>query len=194
MKNGITGIIVLISIVLLAYVSLEGIKIGKLELLSVEDLIEKNKSLESKIKEATQLTTINYPDNIGTLEETYDRFLVQKQKYEDLIGVTGNIDKEIYETKQYEIGYLWRLLGSYAEKRNVNLAIDVQKNNIGNSMYNINFTVSGQYVNISQYINDIENDSDLYFRIYDFNMSGNSGTITAQFVVRNVNIDASTIK
>ena len=49
------------------------------------------------------------------------------------------------------------MLGNYATKRNVNLGIQVQKSNNGKSAYNINFSVNGKYVNISQFITDIEN-------------------------------------
>lgn len=193
MRSNITLLIILVSIILLAYVGIEGIKIGNFQVLSISQLIEKNNELDSKITEASILTTTNYPDNVETLEETYARYEIQKQKYEELAGVTNETNEEIYETKQYDIGYLWRVLGNYATKRNVNLGIQVQKNNNGNSSYNINFAVNGKYVNISQFITDIENDSDLYFRIYNFKISGSGEVITATFTVRNVNLDASTI-
>ena len=202
MRNNITLLIILVSVILLAYVGTQGIKIGSFEVLSIAQLIEKNQQLDDKITEASILTTTNYPDNVQTLEETYEKYEIQKQKYEELAGVTTETNEEIYETKQYDIGYLWRVLGNYATKRNVNLGIQVQKNNNGKSSYNINFSVSGKYVNISQFITDIENDSDLYFRIYNFKMSGTQVVdkngkketqIIATFTVRNVNLDASTI-
>lgn len=193
MRNKITTIIVLCSIILLVYVTTNGIKLGEFQLLSVSQLIEKNNELNDKILEASQLTTTKYPENIETLEKTYEKYKIQKRKYEELAGVTNDIKQEIYETKQYDIGYLWRVLGKYAEKRNVNLGIQVQKNITDNNSYNINFSVNGKYVNISQLITDIENDSDLYFRIYDFKISGSGDVITATFTVRNVNLDASTI-
>jgi len=193
MRNNITLLIILVSVILLAYLGAEGIKIGSFEVLSISQLIEKNKQLDDKIKEASILTTTNYPDNVQTLEETYERYEIQKQKYEELAGVTIETNQDIYETKQYDIGYLWRVLGNYATKRNVNLGIQVQQNSNGKSSYNINFTVNGKYVNISQFITDIENDSDLYFRIYNFKISGSGEIITATFTVRNVNLDASTI-
>ena len=193
MRNNITLLIILVSVIVLAYVGTEGIKIGEVEVLSISQLIEKNKQLDEKITEASRLTTTNYPDNVQTLEETYERYEIQKQKYEELAGVTNKNNEEIYETKQYDIGYLWRVLGNYATKRRVNLGIQVQKNSNGTSSYNINFTVNGKYVNISQFITDIENDSDLYFRIYNFKMSGEGELITSTFTVRNVNLDASTI-
>jgi len=193
MRGNITLLITLISIILLSYVAIEGVKIGDFQILSVSQLIERNEELEEKIDEASMLTTTNYTDNVKTLEETYERYKIQKQKYEELAGVTDENNDEIYETKQYDIGYLWRVLGNYATKRNVNLGIQVQKNSTGRSTYNINFTINGKYVNISRFITDIENDSDLYFRIYNFNLSGSGELITATFTVRNVNLDASTI-
>ena len=72
--------------------------------------------------------------------------------------------------------------------------MDVQKNNSGReNYYDLNFNVSGQYVNISQFITDIENNSDLYFRIYNFKMSGSGEVVSSTFTVKNVNIDPSTI-
>jgi len=193
MRNNITLLIILVSVIILAYAGTQGIKIGNFEVLSIIQLIEKNTELDSKITEASILTTTNYPDNIETLEETYEKYEIQKQKYEELAGVTTETNEEIYETKQYDIGYLWRVLGNYATKRNVNLGIQVQKNTNGKSSYNINFSVNGKYVNISQFITDIENNSDLYFRIYNFKISGSGEVITSTFTVRNVNLDASTI-
>ena len=192
MKNRITSIIILISLILLIYTAFYGIKIGSFQILSISELIEKNDALNAKIEEASTLTTVNYSDNVKTLEETFEQYKIQKQKYEDLAGVSGGVTDEMYETKQYDIGFLWRVLGKYAEKRNLSLGIDVQKDTATKSSYNFNFTVSGKYVNISQFITDIENDSDLYFRIYNFKMTG-AETVTATFVVRNVNIDPTTI-
>ena len=189
----INTIILLISIALLTYVGFYGIKIGSFEILSISQLIEKNDRLNEKIQQASNLTTKSYHENIDTLEETYEEYKIQKQKYEELAGVTKCYNEEIYETKKYDIGYLWRVLGKYAEKRRLNLGIDVQKNATTKNSYNINFSVSGKYVNISQFITDIENDSDLYFRIYNFKMTGNSELVAASFTVRNINIDPSTI-
>lgn len=193
MRNRITIITILLSLILLVYAFLQGIKIGDFQVLSIFQLIEKNDALNAKIEEASELTTNDYNENVKTLEETFEEYKIQKQKYEDLVGVTSGITDEIFETKQYDIGYLWKVLGKYAEKRSVSLEINIQKSTTLTSSYDINFTVSGKYVNISQFITDIENDSDLYFRIYNFTMSGSSEIVLSTFTVRNVNIDSSTI-
>ena len=190
MRNKMTLLIILISIILLTYLAVFGVKIGNVEILSISQLENKNHDLELAILEASELTTKSYTQNLKMLEETYERYEIQKQKYEQFVDITNKND-EIYETKQYDIGYLWRVLGSYATKRNVNLGIQVKKNN--NGMHNIEFYVKGKYTNISQFITDIENDSDLYFRIYNFNLEGSGEIITASFVVINVNLDASSV-
>ena len=193
MRNRITSIIILVSIILLAIVMFRGVNIGSLEILSISQIKEKNNDLDTKIDQASTLTSIDYPNNVETLEKSFEEYTIQKEKYEDLTGISGENVEEIYETKQYDISYLWRVLGQYAQNRSLTLGIDVQTANTSSSAYNFNFTVSGQYVNIIQFITDIENDSDLYFRIYNFKMNG-STTVTATFTVKNINIDSSTIK
>lgn len=193
MRNRIITIIILVSIILLAVMMFRGIKIGNFEILSISQLKEKNDLLDKRIEAASELTSVDYPKKIETLDKSFDEYKLEKEKYEELTGNSiGNIE-EMYETKQYDISYLWRVLGKYAENRSLSIGIDVQTSNSANSIYNLNFSVSGQYTNIIQFITDLENDSDLYFRIYNFKMTGSS-TVTATFTVKNININPDTIK
>ena len=191
MRNRITLIISLVSIILLAIVTIYGIEIGNFKILSISQIIEKNDAVNEKISEASKLTSVDYPERIEALNKTFDSYTIQKQKYQDLAGVSEGKSEEIYETKQYDISYLWRVLGKYATNRGLTLGIDVQKST--NNLYNFSFSLNGTYVDIIQFITDIENNSDLYFRIYNFKMSGSGTTITATFKVEDINIDPSTI-
>lgn len=190
MKNRMILIIILVSIILIAFMMLHGIKIGKFEILSISQIKEKNDMLDKRIDAASELTSVDFPKNVETLEKNFEDYTIEKEKYEELTGDNGNDVEKIYETKQYDISYLWRVLGKYAESRGLTLGIDVQSSN---RMYDFKFNVSGKYTNIIQFITDIENDSDLYFRIYNFKMSGSS-TVTATFTVKNININPDTIK
>lgn len=193
MRSQINTIIILISIVLLIFLAYKGVTIGDIQVLSISALIQKNDFLSQKLEEATLLTTQDYPDNISKMEENFQKYLTQKQKYEQLVKVTHN-DKQTYQTKQYDISYLWRVLGAYAKNRGVSLALDVKKSNVGTNAYDLNFNISGKYTRIIEFILDIENDSNLRFRIYDFNMVGKTkDNSEATFTVKNVNIDSSTI-
>lgn len=192
MKNKILTIIFLLLIILLIITIFNGIKIGNFQILSVSELKLKNEKLNETIEEASELTSMEYPKTITTLEETYEKYNIQKQKYEEVSGFTEGDEKQIYETKQYDIAYLWRIVGKYANSYNIGIEMEVKKAS-GQNLYDLYFNVSGQYVNISEFIKNIENNSDLYFRIYDFKMSGSSEIVSASFVVKDVNIDPSTI-
>lgn len=192
MKNKITSIIFLLLIILLIVAIFVGIKIGNFQILSVSDLKEKNQKLNGKIQTASQLTSVDYPEIIDTLQSTYEKHTLQKQKYEELTGFSEGDKKQIYETKQYDIGYLWRTIGKYATSRNLTIGMEVKKGN-GQNIYDLYFNVSGQYVNISQFITDIENNSELFFRIYNFKMTGSSEIVSSSFTVKDINIDPSTL-
>ena len=192
MKNNVLSIIFLLLIIILIIVIFNGIKIGNLEILSISELKLKNEKLNEKITSASELTSIEYPKAIETLEETYEKYIIQKQKYEEISEFAEEDSDKIYETKQYDIAYLWRTVGKYAESHNLTIGMDVKKAN-GQNLYDLYFDVSGQYVNMSEFIKNLENNSDLYFRIYNFKMSGSSETVSSSFVVKNVNIDPSTI-
>lgn len=201
MKSRISIVIILITIVLLILFTVKGVEIGGIKILSVSELMAGDKELEQKIDELSRITAIDYPENTKKLEDTFKEYNTQRRKYEELVNVTNKNNKEVYETKQYDISYLWRVLGKYAttkkypEDKGLVLSIEVKKSNIGNSIYDFNFRVEGEYTRISQFIVDIESDSDLYFRIYNFKMEAKAnGSITiGTFTVKNINIDSSTI-
>lgn len=194
MRNKLTLILLLLSIILLIIVMFFGIDIGNIHILSLADLKDKNDDLNTQITTASELTSVKYSDTIKDLEKTYEKFTIEKEKYEEISDFTNDEDKkDIYETKQYDIGYLWKTLGRYATSNNLKLGMEVQKSNNGDDLYNLKFSVSGEYVNISEFIADIENDSDLYFRIYNFKMTGNEAKISATFTVKDVRLDSSTI-
>lgn len=192
MKNKITLIIFLLLVILLIIAVFNGIKIGNFQILSISELRLKNDELNKTISLASTLTSTEYPKTISTLEETYEKYNIQKQKYEEVSGFTENDSKEFYETKQYDIGYLWKVIGKYATSHNLKIGMDVKKAN-GQDIYDLYFDVSGQYVNISEFIKNLENNSDLYFRIDNFKMNGSSDIVTSSFVVKDVKIDPSTI-
>lgn len=192
MKNKITSIIFLLLIILLIVAIFVGIRIGSFQILSVSELKEKNQELNERIQTASSLTSVDYPETIDTLQATYEKHTLQKQKYEELVGFTDADKKQIYETKQYDIGYLWKTIGKYATSRNLTIGMEVKKGS-GQDIYDLYFNVSGQYVNISQFITDIENNSDLFFRIYNFKMTGSSETVSSSFTVKDISIDPSTL-
>lgn len=196
MKDKIIMIILFVSIILVICLAVFGLKVGSFEIPSISDLVNKNSEINSNIDLATNLTSIDYPEQITTLESTIDSLNIQKEKYDEISGLSLEDNAKIYETEKYDIGYLWTSIGQYATKNKLNLAMDV-KRSIGTDLYDLYFTVEGEYVNISSFVTKLENDSYLSFRIYNFKITPGEGdnevTLKAAFVVKDVNIDDKTL-
>lgn len=193
MKNKIIILTLIISFILIICLSLFGFKIGKIEICSISDIIEKNNNVKAKIEKVTTLASSTYPATVSKLEGTIDEFNIQKQKYEEISELNSDNDG-VYETEKYDIGYLWTTLGKYATKNNIGLALNVKKA-AGTDLYDLDFTIQGEYVDISTFITKIENDSNLLFRIYNFKLIPGKSTIDlkATFTVKDVNINGDTL-
>ena len=199
MRNKIITITVLVLLILITVAMIKGIKIGNLQILSISQIKEKNNSLNSKIEEASQITSIKYLDAQKKMEEAYNKQQIQKEKYEELVDFNNLNEKSIYETKQYDIGYLWKIFGNYASKYNLTIGMDVKKAT-GKDLYDLYFDVLGEYTNIIKFISAIEDNSELYFRIYNFNMVNGDKKedieikVKATFNVKGVNLNPDTLK
>lgn len=193
MKNKLIFIILVISFVLVICLASFGLKVGNFEIPSISKLITKNENINTNIETVTRLTSSDYPNSVTKLETTIDSLKIQKEKYEQISGFSED-DKQVYETEKYDIGYLWTTLGEYATKNNINLAMDV-KRSTGTDLYNLYFTVQGEYVEISDFVTKIENDSNLSFRIYNFKLVPGSSNVKlkATFTVKDVNIDGDSL-
>lgn len=193
MREKIIIISLIVSILLVVILAVFGLKIGNLQILSISQLIEKNRAVNEQIDKVSELTTIKYPEDIKKLDTTAESLRVQKEKYEQLSDFS-NEDKSVYETEKYDISYLWTKLGKYATKNKVDLVMDIKKG-VGTGIYNLNFTIQGEYVDISQFITTIENDSELLFRIYDFKLApgGSDIRLRATFSVKDINIEEDSL-
>lgn len=193
MKNKVIFIVLLISFVLAICLAVFGFKVGNFEIPSISKMIAKNENINKNIEIVTKLTSSDYPNVVTKLETTIDNLKIQKEKYEQIAGFETD-DRQVLETEKYDIDYLWTIVGGYATKNNVNLAIEVKKST-GTDLYDLYFTVQGEYVEISDFITKIENDSDLAFRIYNFKLVPGSNNIKLKgtFTVKDVNIDGSSL-
>ena len=194
MRDRIFLIVLIVLIIILTIAMINGIKIGNFQIPSIKQLTNKNQEINEKIEKASTLTSIDYPNNVEKLEDTYEKFTLKKQKYEEMSDFTDEDGNNIYEIKQYDIVYLWELFGKYAKSNNLKIEMGVKSNGSKEDFYDLYFTTTGKYTDISQFINNIENNSDLYFRIYNFKISGSGETITSTFTVKNVKLDSSTLK
>ena len=73
--------------------------------------------------------------------------------------------------------------------------MDVKKAT-GTDLYDLDFTIIGEYTSVSTFVSKIENDSDLNFRIYNFKLVKHKETgkeLNGTFTVKDVNIYNKTL-
>ena len=166
-------IVVIILILLLAgWIIAKGFKIGNLQIKGIIGIAQKNEEIDQKNEALSNIASVTYNSKLSTLNQTGVTLQDKKEQYENeamLVTASGGTGY-LSTTEKYEIEFLWTRLGNYAGDEGVDIKIDVTNSSISGK-YDLNFTVTGSYVGITDFIYDIENDSKLGFKIEDFSMN-----------------------
>ena len=189
----------LMSIMLLAfaiYVVISGFAIGSIEVNSISAIKEENANLDQKISKATNLKEIDQKQAEEEVEKAYKQLVTEKENYEQLleIGVDEN-GLPINKIQEYEIEKIWVTMGNHAKKQGVDLKMDITSNNTVSQTYDLNFTVSGGYIQITDFLYSMERDSTLVFKIENFKLVPGESTdvLAATFVCKDIKLKISEI-
>ena len=185
MKKLLISIIIKLVLILTVITIITGIKIGNFKILGIVEIKKQNEKLDNKIKDATKLASTDYPKALDDLNKNLKEFESTKSNYEEMINVST--ESEIQAANQYgvyEIGMLWIELGNHAKSEGITMdvsakdltPIDTSTTTEVDKKYNCNlyFTATGTYAGIAGFIEDIEDDSKLGFRIEDFKITASS--------------------
>ena len=172
MKKLLISVIIILLIVLTYMVAYKGITIGSLRLNSVKDIKNANGELEEEFSKSKELSAQTYPNAIDDLEKVEKELKIAKQQYEAKVGNNSEAASalNVIQVDRYNIEYLWTIIGNYATKNGVKIALDIKSTN-AKDVYNLNFSVEGEYVGITDFIYRLEDDNELKFEINDFKMS-----------------------
>lgn len=183
--------ILIVALLALAYFAvMDGLDILGFRVLSIEEIAQKNDELNNKIEQTSQLASVAYPKAKKDLELSAKSLLKQKDEYADLVSFSSSSDIDAASKFQvYDMEYLRTRLGTYATKNGVKIKIDVLSAS-GEEEYNLNFTATGRYVGITEFISAIEKDTSFSFRIEKFKLlpQSNTDTLQATFSINNVSI------
>jgi len=196
MKKLLILILIALLVTLTIFIVLNGVQIGNFEILGITSIQERNDELDQKIQQATKLASTDYKKIVSTLEENAQNLQKEKQNYEDITSVSSESDvQEAKQIKKYEIETLWVRLGNHATSEGTIMKMEVTKgNNSAADNYDLNFTATGSYISITDFISDIENDSMLGFKIENFKMEPSGSELQATFTCRDIAIkDVSAI-
>lgn len=191
--------LIIIFIILSYFTVSKGVSIGNFRILSSNEIVENNNNLENEIQNLDILTTVTYSQEQSKLNDSYKQLTIKKEEYADLVLYSSESEiAKATQTEIYETEFLWTKIGNYATKNNgIDMKIDVVKGSSGQkNQYNLNFTLVGQYVYISDFISAIENDAKLGFKIDKFALvpttssnNSQSNLLQATFTVENIGIN-----
>ena len=193
MKDILITVISILLTVVIIICMVKGLTVGSFRILSISNIKQESLNLDNEVDELNNLKNVTYKKKIDDLQTATKDLTTAKQKYLDLASVSS--DEEIQEAnleQTYAMEFLWNKVGSYATKEGVTLKWDVSSTGVNNK-YTLNFTTTGSYIGVINYIYALENDSELAFRIENFKMTASGENVTATFTVNNVAIKAETI-
>ena len=194
MKKLLISIIILLMLILTGFTIVKGIDIGPLKVLGILEIKDENDKLDDKVKQATKLTSTDYQKKIDDLNTAIKQLETQKNSYEDMVNVSTDSQVEAAnQTYNNTIDFLFVRIENHAKSEGVTMKMEVTRSSTGvNNVYNLNFTATGSYTGIEEFITGIEDDSKLGFKIEDFKMiasSENGSTVQATFVCKDISIN-----
>lgn len=190
MKKLLISILIILLLVLCWMTMTKGIKIGNLDVKGLGEIKAKYDNLGDTVLEATTLASKTYGDAYQQIKTDVKKLQEEKKKYDQLVSVsTGSEIQSASQYQKYEIEYLWTIIGNHATSEGVIIKMDLVSGSSENN-YNLNFTVTGPYIGIADFISSIENDSALGFKIENFYMIPDTSTenLKATFTCRDITI------
>lgn len=185
-------IIIVLLLLVLSYISLaKGIEVGNFKILSIKQIEEESQNLKTKIENVNSLIDQQYPKRISDLKTASNNMEEAKSEYLKYTNLSSDAEiLEAMQKKSYAIEFLWAKIGTHARKEGVNLKFEIVSSSTGaNNANDLNFTVEGSYIAITNFIYAIENDADLNFRIQNFKLLPYKDEILqATFKVQNITI------
>lgn len=195
MKKLLILILIALLAVLSVYTFVQGISIGKVEILGIKGLDEKSKQLDAKIEQAVKLAEKDYITAYNTITADTKKLATEKKNYEDMTAISNESEiQSANQIEKYENDSLMVKLGNHATKQGAQLKIDYETGS-AQGVYNLRFTVTGRYISILDFISAIENDSTLGFKIENFSMNPSSDEILeAKFICKGIAIEKVNIE
>ena len=193
MKKLLISVIILLILVLTGITVVKGLEVGSFRILGILDIKKENDGLDTKIKQATKLTSTDYQRKIDELNDAIKQLEKQKNDYEDMVNVSTDTQIEAAnQTYNNTIDFLFVRIENHAKSEGVKMEMKVTRSSTGvEDVYNLNFTAVGTYTGIEEFITGIEDDSKLGFKIENFSMIASTEggeQVEATFVCKDITI------
>ena len=174
MRKFLISILIILLMILACFLVLNDIPIGNWKNKNIDDIKQFNANLDEQIEIAKELKNQQYPTSIENLQTSIDALKTTKERYQSKVSyITDNVELGVVEIKEYKIERLWVTLGNYAKENGVDIQMDLLDTTT-QDVYDLNITLIGGYIGITDFIYDIEKDDTLGFKILNFKILPNA--------------------
>lgn len=164
---------------------------------SYKEISDSSREIDSLISTLANINNVQFASSKQSLEAAVKEYKDVKEQYDELTQVAAEEDESanISLVDTYDIDFLWTTIGNYGTEEGISLKFNVVKSassmldSQSYTMCDLKFTVSGNYIPITDFIYDLEDDTKLGFEISDFSLAKGGDNLQATFTVKNVPIN-----
>ena len=175
MKKILISVLILLLLIVTCIAIFKGITFAKIK--SIHDVKFESEKLDLNIEGAEALANKQYPSKVQGLDDAVKQLKLAKQEYESKNPYGSDVDIGALQVKTYKIHYLWTILGNYRKDEGVrSLNLDLKETS-NKDVYDLQFTLVGDYMSITDFLYDIENDEELKFETKNFTITKTDDSI-----------------
>lgn len=170
-----------------------GAKLGPLKIYSYHQISSASNERKKLLVELNEKNTTEYVQTKKAILLAAEKYIVKKDEYDTLVE-NGELteESELYNSNLYDLDFLYTRIGNYATQNGIVLQIDPYTSSSLSAEYvicNLNFTITGDYAQITNFIYNIEDDDTLKFEINNFVLEKGGENLQGTFVVKNIPIN-----
>lgn len=198
MRKIILIVILAVSIFLCYTVVSNGVELGQtFKISNFKEVEDASKQVDTLISQLVNVNNIEYKSKQSSLETAIKAYKDAKEEYEDMASIIESADDEVDVSMVdiYDVDFLWTVIGNYGTEEGIALKFDVAQSTSATAssadytMCDLKFTVSGDYIPITEFIYHLEDDNKLGFEISNFEMAKGGNNLQATFTVKGVPIN-----
>lgn len=200
MRKFVLSIVLVIAVIIMFMVILFGVKIGNFKIASYSDIEEASGLKKTLLVDLNDKNQVEFEQKKVALNTAVKEYQSKKDEYDRLV-VEGKLeDKEAFNAVDlYDLDFLWTVIGNYATENGVTIDLNFTKSANQSTksteyvMCNLNFTITGDYIAITDFISNIEDDDQLSFEISNFLLEKGGENLQATFVVKDIPINSTNL-
>lgn len=200
MRKYILAIVLVITGILFFLLMFFGLEIGNFKINSYKEIQMASAERKKILSDLNYKNFTEFTAKKTALTSAVGAYKTQKAQYDALVEEGQIQDGAVLDSMElYDVDFLWTTIGNYATQKGVTLQFDVvQSSQVASisSEYvicDLQFTITGEYIAITDFIYSLENDDKLNFEISKFLMEKGGENLQATFVVKEIPVNSKNL-